>query len=86
VFVSSNITVVKPTAISAPVSFNEGESRYLLESDYADAEAAIQAFVAEHGAGATRVFLWEEEGRVNFGFLTEVSGVVENHYLSIEVG
>jgi hypothetical protein len=87
VFTDSGLTVVKPTTISAPLAFHEVAATYEIEADFAAAEASIQGFVREFGAGqAARVFEWQDETRVNFGFLIEVNGIVENHYISIEVG
>ncbi len=87
VFTDSGLTVVKPTTISAPLAFQEVEATYEIEADFAAAEASIQDFARDFGGGqATRVFEWEDETRVNFGFLIEVNGIVENHYISIKVG
>jgi hypothetical protein len=87
VFADLGLTVVKPTAISAPLAFREVEATYEIESDYAAAEALIQGFVRDFGAGQPmRVFEWQDETRINFGFLVEVNGIVENHYIAIEVG
>ena len=86
VFANSNITVLKPTAISAPVAFQESNGTYLLESDFTNIEATVREFISTHAAGQTRVFEWEIDGIVNFGFMRDVEGIIENHYISIEVG
>lgn len=86
VFASSNITVVRPTSISATVEFRESGGTYIDEADYEVVAAAIRTFVSENGVGATRVFEWQEEDEINFGFLSEVNGIVENHYIAVEVG
>jgi hypothetical protein len=88
VFSNTNITVVKPTAISAPVEFRVADGTYLLESDFADVEAKILEFVRSYSpeGAPTRVFEWQQERTVNFGFLSQQGGIVENYYISIEVG
>jgi uncharacterized membrane protein (UPF0182 family) len=88
VFSSANITVVKPTEISAPVEFREAEMTYIVESEFADVEARILEFVKSYAQqeAPSRVFEWEQERTVNFGFLSQQGGIVENHYISIEVG
>jgi uncharacterized protein len=88
VFTDSNLTIVKPTTISAPVEFREAEGVYLLESGYAEVQSKIRSFIATQGPepGAGRVFEWQQDTKVNFGFLSEQGGIVENHYISIEVG
>ncbi|MGI0036587.1 MAG: hypothetical protein ACRD98_12040, partial [Nitrososphaera sp.] len=61
---------------------------YKFESDFAAAESTIRNFINTFGSqqGGQRVFVWQEDTKVNFGFLVEVNGIVENHYISIEVG
>jgi hypothetical protein len=86
IFGSQKITVVKPTAVGAPVEFGDSAGTYLLDSDYTRIEAAIREFISNSAAGSTRVFEWEKDGSINFGFLRDVDGIVENHYISIEVG
>ena len=87
VFNKAGLSVVKPTAIYAPLAFKEIQTNYTSESDFAQAEAAINQFIErfmppQHG----RVFEWQNGTSVNFGVLLEVEGIVENHYISIEVG
>jgi hypothetical protein len=87
VFTDSGLTVAKPTTISVPLQFREAAATYAAESDFAAAETAIQKFISDFGAGqGVRVFEWQEESAVNFGFLVQVNGIVENHYIAIEVG
>jgi hypothetical protein len=88
VFTDANITVVKPTALSAPVEFREADATYLVESDFADVEAKMLQFVESFApqAAPSRVFEWQQERTVNFGFLSQQGGIIENHYISIEVG
>jgi hypothetical protein len=87
VFTDSGLTVLKPTTISVPLEFREDGATYAIESDFAAAETAIKSFIGDFGAGqGIRVFEWQDETTINFGFLVEVNGIVENHYISIEVG
>ncbi len=88
VFTGANLTIVRPTVISAPVEFIEAQSTYRFESDFPVAESTIRNFINTFGSqqAGQRVFVWEDDTRINFGFLIEVEGIVENHYISIEVG
>ena len=88
IFADAGISIIRPSAISAPVEFMESETKYVLESDFADAEKTLQTFIAEFGPSqaAGRVFEWQQETKVNLGFLVQVDGIVENHYISVEVG
>ncbi|MGH9818445.1 MAG: hypothetical protein ACRD6I_20470, partial [Candidatus Acidiferrales bacterium] len=86
VFTDAGLAVVKPTAISAPVEFEEARAAYRAEPDLAQAQAAIRGFIQEFVPEGGRVFEWHEGNAVNFGVLREVDGIVESHYISIEVG
>ena len=85
VFADAGLEVVKPTAISAPVEFKEADAKYISEADFEAAQKAVTEFAAEFAQDGGRVFEWQKDNRVNFGVLVSVDGVVENHYLSIEV-
>jgi hypothetical protein len=86
VFSDAGLTAIKPTAISAPVEFREAQAIYRADSDLAQAQAAIRDFIQEFAPEGTRVYEWQKDATVNFGVLREVDGIVENHYISIEVG
>jgi uncharacterized protein len=85
-FTEAGLTLVKPTAIHATLEFNELQAAYRTESDFAQAEAAIKAFIERFMPQGGRVFEWQDGTSINFGVLLEVDGIVENHYISIEVG
>lgn len=85
VFADAGLQVVKPTAIGAPLEFQEAQARYVADTEYRDAQDAIMQFIGEHAQGRARVFEWQEGDRVNFGVLVLVDGIVENHYISVEV-
>jgi hypothetical protein len=85
VFADAGLQIVKPTAIDAPLAFQEAQSRYVTDTEYREAQDAILQFIGEHAQGKTRVFEWQVGDRVNFGVLAAVDGIVENHYISIEV-
>jgi hypothetical protein len=86
VFTDAGMIVVKPTAISAPVEFREAQATYRADSDLDKAQAAIRDFIQEFAPQGARVYEWQKDARVNFGVLQEVDGILENHYISIEVG
>jgi hypothetical protein len=85
VFAEAGLTVVKPTAIYAPLEFKEVEAGYRTESDFAQAQAAIEAFIERFMPPGRRVFEWQDGTSINFGVLLEADGIIENHYISIEV-
>jgi uncharacterized protein len=86
VFTDTGLVVIRPTAISAPVEFREAQAVYKADSDLAQAQAAIRDFIQAFAPEGTRVFEWQKDTTVNFSVLSEVDGIVESHYISIEVG
>ena len=86
VFSDAGLTVIRPTAISAPVEFREAQAVYRADSDLAQVQSAIRDFIQEFAPEGTRVYEWQKDASVNFGILREVGGIVESHYISIEVG
>jgi uncharacterized membrane protein (UPF0182 family) len=85
VFTDAGLTVVKPTAIYAPLEFKEVQAVYRIQSDFAQAQTAIQAFIERFMPQGGRVFEWQDGTSINFSVLLEVDGIVENHYISVEV-
>jgi uncharacterized protein len=85
VFTEAGLTVVKPTAIYTPLEFKEVQAAYRTQSDFAQAQTAIQAFIERFMPHGGRVFEWQDGTSINFSVLLEVDGIVENHYISIEV-
>jgi hypothetical protein len=57
----------------------------MADSDLAQAQAVIRGFIQEFAPQGTRVYEWQKDTTVNFGVLREVDGIVESHYISIEV-
>jgi hypothetical protein len=86
IFTDAGLSVVRPTSIAVPVEFEEMRTVYAVDSDLAAAQAAIRAFIQEFVPAGGRVLEWQEGSAVNFGVLREVDGIVESHYVSIEVG
>ncbi len=86
VFTDAGLQLIKPTVVSAPIGFKEAEAAYRVDSDRGAAEEAIRGFIASSVREGERIFEWQEETTVNFGVLREVEGIVESHYISIEVG
>lgn len=86
-FEDKNISVVKPTTISVPLTFQEKQVIYDIDDDFGEVEKAINSLIEKWLKGdAKRVLMWEQGANVNFGVVTIVDGVTEVHYLTVEVG
>ncbi len=82
----AGLTLSKPTVISLPLAFKEADADYLSDSDFAKAETIISKFIKGSNGDSGRIFEWQTDTKVNFGILKDVNGIIENHYVSIEVG
>jgi hypothetical protein len=98
---SSGLTILKPTAISAPLSFKDADLTYQPgKTALASLESGITKFLTEVKSPASgnstapapavpsRIFEWQtNDGKVvNFGVFKVVDGIAENHYISIHLG
>ena len=68
------------------MEFKEAQASYKVDSDLDSAEEAIHGFVQKFAPQGERIFEWQAGTSVNFGVLRDVDGIVESHYISIEVG
>jgi hypothetical protein len=55
----------------------------MVDTDYATAEQVVKQFISDFAPD--RVYEWKADDRVNFGVLHVEGGIVENHYISVEV-
>jgi uncharacterized membrane protein (UPF0182 family) len=86
VFNGTGLTVVKPNMITTPLAFKEIEANYTTDSNFSQVEKAIKEFIEKFTENHGRVFEWQEKTSINFGVLVNIEGIIENHYISIEVG
>ena len=85
IFADAKLNVVRPTAIAAPVEFREATATFKADSDLENVQSSIQEFVNKFASPGGQIYEWQKSTAVNFGVLKQVNGVVENHYISIEL-
>ena len=84
---ADKITVVTPTTIQLPLTFEEGQTSFEQPSDLSNAKTLISGFVKNFvSSGGNRVIFWQENSTVNLGTIIVVNNVPELHYISIGVG
>lgn len=91
VFTDAGFKVTRPTAISAPVDFLEATAGYNGEADFAQVNVTIHSFLSKLAPSpGSQIYEWQKgttTTTINFSILVQVkNGIVENHYISIEVG
>ncbi|MDE1866391.1 MAG: UPF0182 family protein [Thaumarchaeota archaeon] len=80
------ITIVTPTTIQLPLTFEEGSVLFQQPSDLDNAKTLISGFVKDFVQPSNRIILWQENNTLNLGTIIVVNNVPELHYISIEVG
>ncbi|TLY06873.1 MAG: hypothetical protein E6K83_07550 [Thaumarchaeota archaeon] len=82
-----NLTVVSPTSIQLPLSFQEGTVSFLQQSDLDNTKKLISTFVKNFvQPNNSRIIFWQENNTVKLGAIMVVNNVPELHYISIGVG
>ncbi len=84
---SDNLKIVSPTLVQLPLSFEEGKTSFLQQSDLENTKELISTFLKNFVQPRTdRIIFWEENNTVKIGTIVVVDNVPELHYISIGVG
>ena len=83
IFDRYNITVVEPEEMFPNVSFFEGNVSYRSSTQFDSAEKDIISFINTWGKGETKILYWVEGDKLYFGFMVNVEGVIELHYVTL---
>jgi len=85
IFEEKGIIISTPTTIQFPLSFSVGDTAFYSKADLETTTELVSEFISKAGVGK-RILMWEEENRINFGFIKVVDNTSELHYIAIEVG
>ena len=85
IFEEKGIIISTPTTIQFPLSFSIGDTAFYSKADLESTTELVSEFIGKAGVGK-RILMWEEENRINFGFIKVVDNTSELHYIAIEVG
>ena len=77
----------EPASIQIPITFVQAEAFFYTDTQRDETEDLIDEFISDYvKPRASRVFLWETEDTLNFGTILTRDGVLEMHYIAVEVG
>ena len=86
-FEEQKLKILSPASIQIPLSFEEGKTSFLGQSDLENAKKLTSDFIKNFVKPRTdRVIFWQKDTAVYFGSIVIVDNVPELHYISIEVG
>ena len=86
IFEEKGFTLITPTTMQIPLSFEEGQIVYYTGSDYEATESLVNEFLAKSGNENKRILMWEEDSTINLGTITIVDSIPEMHYISVQIG
>ena len=87
IFEENDVSIVEPTLVQVPLSFNEGQVFFFTEKDLKDTEEFISNFIDDFvKPRSDRVIMWQDETSLNIGTIIVKDQLPEIHYISIEVG
>jgi len=82
-FKESNLPLVEPTKMYPDIFFLEGEVSYRSVEQWNATRSVINTFIENWCLKVSKVLMWSEASKVNFGVLVNVNGVIELHYISV---
>lgn len=84
---ADNLKIVSPTSIQLPLSFEEGKTSFLQQSDLENTKNLISTFLKDFvQPRSDKIIFWEENNTVKLGTIIVIDNVPELHYISIGVG
>jgi hypothetical protein len=87
VLVNENLKIINPTSIQLPLSFEEGKTSFIQQSDLNNTQELISTFVSDFvKPRSDRILFWQESNTIKLGTVVIVDNVPELHYISIVVG
>ena len=86
IFEEKGFTLITPTTMQIPLSFEEGQIVYYTDSDYEATESLVNEFLEKSGNANKRILMWEEDSTINLGTITIVDSIPEMHYISVQIG
>lgn len=87
ILTDDKLTVITPTSMQLPLTFEEGSTSFLQQSDLENAKQLISNFVKNFIQPKTdRIIFWQENNTIHLGTIVVADNVPELHYISIGVG
>jgi len=82
----AGLIILKPASVNPDVSFIIKSVKYITEDDWIYVQEGINDLIELCGLYQTsRVFIWRENSTINIGILVRVEGIIELHYIRIEL-
>jgi uncharacterized membrane protein (UPF0182 family) len=84
-FKQARVNLLTPKALNPQVSYNEGVANYTASSQWNNTKQLLENFISSWKDKTDRILMWQEESNLNFGVLININGVVELHYITVNL-
>jgi len=84
-FEAYGLTVAEPTMLNPSAAFPEGSVTYVSVDQWNSTKALLDSFTQRWCVTEEKVLMWQEDSTVHFGVLVNISGVVELHYITVQL-
>lgn len=85
IFEQAGINLSTPKALNPHVSYNEGATDYTTSDQWNSTKLIVESFIANWASKTDKTLMWQEKSTLNFGVLLNVEGIVELHYISVNL-
>jgi hypothetical protein len=85
VFKETKIGLVTPRALNPQASYSEGTANYTTTYQWNSTKQFLEGFVSEWSSKTDKILMWQDKSTLNFGVLVNVEGIVELHYVSVNL-
>ena len=85
VFEGYGLTVAEPTMLNPSAAFLEGSVTYVSVDQWNSTKALLDSFTERWCLAEEKVLMWQEDSTVHFGVLVDIRGVVELHYITVQL-
>jgi len=84
-FKEANITLATPKILNPHASYLEATAEYTSKEQWNSTRRMLENFIAEWSSRADKTLMWQEDSKLNFGVMINIKGIVELHYVSVNL-
>jgi len=85
IFKEANITLATPEALNPHTSYIEGKANYTTSNQWNSTRLLLENFISDWAVKTDKILMWQKESTLNFGALINVEGIVELHYVTVNL-
>ncbi len=79
------VNLITPKALNPHASYIEGAADYTTVNQWNSTRQLLEEFISTWSAKSDKILMWQEKSSLNFGVLVNVQGIVELHYITVNL-